>query len=121
MDKVACKTHEDHTLEELEDKETNDFNQKMIEAEEEQTKVDNEDLVLMGNKLNHQLDLPVVTNAPHRTSEDNYTVQLVSKEDQVGKVPHIDFIFGDLPLILEDCMQMVQIQELKHQCVQVRI
>lgn len=45
----------------------------------------------------------------------------VAKDGQIIEVPHIDCIFRDQPLKLEDHVQMDQIQDLKHQLVQVHI
>ena len=38
----------------------------------------------------------------------------IAKEDLIIEVIHIDFIFGDRPFPLGECVQMASIQELKH-------
>ena len=45
----------------------------------------------------------------------------ITKDDQIIEVPHIDFIFRDRQLRLEDCEQMIQIKYLKHQFIRAQI
>lgn len=47
---------------------------------------------------------------PIESSEENTIGQEIAKEEKVIEVTHIDFIFGNQPLKLEDYMQMAQIQ-----------
>lgn len=79
-------------------------------SNEEQRKVENEDVDLMRHQPNNLLDL-TVTNAPCMSSEGNNTVPLPSMEDPIIEVPHIRFILGDRPLILEDYVQLPLIKK----------
>ena len=88
------------------------------DEEEEHRKADNRGVDLKRNKPNNPLDVPVITNTPCKSSECNYAVPLFLKEDQISVVSHIDFILGNQPMNLKDCVQMVQIQELKHEFVE---
>ena len=58
---------------------------------------------------------------PIQSSEEKDNGQEVSNEDQVIKVPRIDFIFGDCSIILRDSMQTIQIQRLMHLMVRSHI
>ena len=55
-----------------------------------------------------------IPEEPIKSSKEQTIVSKVEKEYQIAKVPHIDFIFGNQPLISEDCEQIVQIQKSKH-------
>lgn len=56
-----------------------------------------------------------------QSSEEKDIDKEVAKEDPLIEVPYIDFIIGDRPLILGDCVQMEGTQELKHQFIRARI
>ena len=79
------------------------------------------ELELVTKPTNH-LAGPIVsplTEQPIKPSEEHAIDQETTKEDQVIEVPHIDFIFGDSPSILEDRVQTMEIQNLMHLSVRL--
>ena len=48
-----------------------------------------------------------------KPSDEKTIDQEIVKEDHIIEVLHIDFVFGDQPLLLEDSKQMI-LQNLKH-------
>lgn len=73
----------------------------------------------------HPMDLIVGPHPeqPIKASEEHAINRDITKDNQVIKVPHIDYIFGDQdqPLILGDCVQTITIYKLKHLVVRSHI
>ena len=74
------------------------------------------DLDIVSKKNENPMDMDVERppEKPIQSSEENDIDQETTKEDQATEVPHIDFIFSDRSLILEDCVQTTGRQTLKH-------
>lgn len=83
-------------MEEIEHEGANIINQNIVEVKKEPRKVRkvrSEDVDLMRTEPNNPLDSTIAPKTHGRSSEDDYMDQLLSKEDQVDQVPHVDFFF----------------------------
>ena len=90
----------------------------LVHMEQEET--NNEENI----KESYHLMDPVASPPPKnkvKPSDGKTINQEVLNDDQIIEVPHIDFIFGDNLFILEDCVQPVKIQNLKHLMVRYHI
>eukprot|EP00268_Persea_americana_P027950 TRINITY_DN27197_c0_g3_i2.p1 TRINITY_DN27197_c0_g3~~TRINITY_DN27197_c0_g3_i2.p1 ORF type:complete len:175 (-),score=39.03 TRINITY_DN27197_c0_g3_i2:134-658(-) len=88
-----------------------DDNQKMQPSKKEEN---SEELEIVSKPTEHLMDLIVspLPGKPISSPEDKDIDQEVVNEDQIIEAPHIDFIFGDRLLILEDCDPLVHYQQL---------
>ena len=123
---VIDKTPPDPTLGTLEDKEIDSVSinndAKQVQAPKEEN-ADFEEL----NVVNQELDQPVdfiicsIPKEPIKSLKEQAIVSKVDKEDQIVEIPHIDFIFGNQPLISKYCVQLVQINDLQYVIVRSHI
>ena len=71
----------------------------VVESMEENIQVDIK-MQVPENKGTNSIDQQV-----QAVQEETYVIQEVAKEDPIIEVLHIDFIFVNRPLLLEDCVQ----------------
>eukprot|EP00268_Persea_americana_P054385 TRINITY_DN6228_c0_g1_i17.p1 TRINITY_DN6228_c0_g1~~TRINITY_DN6228_c0_g1_i17.p1 ORF type:complete len:143 (+),score=24.19 TRINITY_DN6228_c0_g1_i17:310-738(+) len=97
--------------------------QELQRVEEVQGQENIEDSEQVTKKIEHPVDLIVMPlpENPIASSKIKSIVSVVSQEDQVIKVPHIDFIFGEPRWIFNDHDLLVQRQHLKHLIVRSHI
>lgn len=69
---------------------------------------------LVSNKLDHPMDpiVKIIQEKSYGSSKEKSLGRVISQESSAVEVLHIDFIFGDQPLRISDCDQVMQILQL---------
>ena len=102
-------------LEQVQD-DRDSVNREMQMVEEKYGQANIEDFDQVSKESEHPVDLivPPLLEKSVGSLEFKSMVPVVSQEDQVVEVPHIDFIFKDCLWNLDDCTQIWQILRLQY-------